>query len=211
VRADIVKRFTDLGDPTLLLLGGLAMFFYLWIDDGRRAVAGAWATSLGLCIALTIASKLLFYLHGWSQHGPLRLYSPSGHVAIATAFYGNCAMLLATGHGKTFSLAVFGGTAVLIAFLAVSRMLLGLHSAPEIAVALAIGLASLSPFHLSLATRPIVLRAGQPIALLVLIGVVRVSNVDGEALVAHLARNIASMGAESPIASAARTLGIADD
>ncbi len=120
-------------------------------------------------------------------------------------------MLLATGHGKTFSLAVFGGTAVLIAFLAVSRMLLGLHSAPEIAVALVIGLVSLSPFHLSLATRPIVVRAGQPIALLVLIGVVRVSNVDGEALVAHLARNIASMGAESPIAGAARTLGIADD
>jgi hypothetical protein len=132
-------------------------------------------------------------------------------VAIATAFYGNCAMLLAMGHGRTFGLAVFGGTAVLIAFLAVSRMLLGLHSVPEIAVALVIGLASLSPFHLSLATRPIVLRAGQPIALLVLIGVVRISNVDGEALVAHLARDIASMGAESPIASAARTLGIADD
>ena len=82
----LVKRFTELGDPTLLLLAALAMFFYLWIDDDRRQTAGPWAQSVGLCIGLIFVSKLVLHVYGRAEPGPSRLFSPSGHVAMATCF-----------------------------------------------------------------------------------------------------------------------------
>ena len=64
----LVKRFTEFGDPTLLLLAALAMFFYLWIDNDRRQMAGAWAQSVGLCIGLIFVSKLVqSCVHGRPQ------------------------------------------------------------------------------------------------------------------------------------------------
>jgi membrane-associated phospholipid phosphatase len=209
MRQDLVKRFTELGDPTFLVLGALAVFFYLWVDDDRRAVARPWTICLGLCIALTVVGKLVLHLHGWKELGPWRFYSPSGHVAIATAFYGSCAMLLRKGRGTAFGVAVLGAVVVLIALLAASRMVLGLHSAPEIAAALAIGLVSLWPFQQALAERPVVIEAGQLIALLLLIGVVRVTHVDGEALVAYVAHTIDSLAAKHAIALSTGTSGSA--
>ena len=55
--AGLLKRLTDLGDPTLLLLGGLGVFFYLWSDDERRALARSWAVAFGLCVFLTIIAS----------------------------------------------------------------------------------------------------------------------------------------------------------
>jgi len=147
----LVKRFTELGDPTLLLLAALAMFFYLWIDDDRRQMAGAWAQSVGLCIGLIFVSKLVLHVYGQAELGPFRLFSPSGHVAIATSFYGNLAILLARGRSRRFGIALFAGAALLIVLLAASRLVLRLHSLPEIAIALTIGLVALRPFYLSLA------------------------------------------------------------
>ena len=54
MRQDLLKRFTDLGDPTLLSFGGLGVFFYLWSDDERRVLARSWALAFGLCVFLTI-------------------------------------------------------------------------------------------------------------------------------------------------------------
>ena len=47
MRQNLLVKFTDLGDPTLLLLGGLGLFFYLWTDDERRVLARSWAVALG--------------------------------------------------------------------------------------------------------------------------------------------------------------------
>jgi len=204
----LVKRFTELGDPTLLLLAALAMFFYLWIDNDRRQMAGAWAQSVGFCIGLIFVSKLVLHVYGRAELGPFRLFSPSGHVAMATTFYGNLAILLATGRSRSSGIALFAGAALLVVLLAASRMVLRLHSLPEIAFALTIGLAALGPFYLALARHPIIIRAGQPIALLVLLAVVRASHIDGEALVAHLARNVSATTDRSIATTPARTLGM---
>ena len=67
------------------------------IDNDRRQMAGAWAQSVGLCIGLIFVSKLVLHVYGRAELGPFRLFSPSGHVAIATSFYGNLAILLARG------------------------------------------------------------------------------------------------------------------
>lgn len=199
-----VKRFTELGDPVLLLLASLAMFFYLWIDDDRRPMAAPWARSVGLCIGLVFCSKLLLHLFGWIELSPFRLFSPSGHVAVATTFYGNVAILLARGRGRGVGIVLLAGASLLIALLAASRMVLRLHSLPEIAIALAIGLAALGPFRLALARYPIIISAGQPIALLSLLAVMRVSHIDGEALIAYFARTVTSMTDRSLVTTAGR-------
>jgi membrane-associated phospholipid phosphatase len=188
----LVKRFTVLGDPMLLLLAALGMFFYLWIDDARRNMARSWAQSIGLCIGLVLVSKLFLHVSGRPELGPFRLFSPSGHVAIATTFYGNIAILLARGRGRSVRNALLTGAVLLIALLAASRMVLQLHSLLEIAFALAIGLGALGPFYFTLAGHPGTITAGQPIALLVLLAVARFSHIDGEALVARLAGNAAT-------------------
>jgi len=209
MRQDLLKRLTDLGDPTLLLLGGLGIFFYLWSDDERRALARSWAVAFGLCVLLTIISKLAFYLIGERQANSFALRSPSGHVAIATGFYGCCALMLAAGRGQAEGMLICVGTVTLVGMLAVSRIMLGLHTVPEIAVGLAIGAFSLVVFGLHLSReQPIMLNAGHVIALLLLIGVAHSSHVDGETLIRHLVRKIDFVRGEEANDVTKRTSGL---
>lgn len=191
MQQDSLKKFTELGDPTLLLLGGLGVFFYLWSVDERRSLARGWAVAFGLCVLLTVMSKFAFYFVGSNQPNSFRLHSPSGHVAIGTGFYGCCALMLAAGRGQTARVLIWSGTAMLLGMLAASRIMLGLHTVPEIAIAFAIGAFSLALFGIYLSDRqPIMLNAGQMIALLLLIDVAHYSHVDGEPLIRRLAEKI---------------------
>jgi PAP2 superfamily len=194
----LLRKLGELGDPTLLLLGGFAVFFYLWSDDDRRQAASAWGLTIALCATLTIASKFALYIVGWSHVPALRLQSPSGHVAVATAFYGGCAMLLATGRPGPFRFAVWLVASLLVAMLAASRVMLGLHSVPEIVIGLSIGIACLLVLAKRLARQPAAHNAGQLIALVLLVIVVRVTHVDGEGLVAHMAQQVRSVMNEAP-------------
>lgn len=81
------------------------MFFYLWSDDERRVLARSWVVAFGLCVFLTITSKIAFYLFGWNEADSFRMHSPSGHVAIGTGFYGCCAMMLVAGRSQVARLA----------------------------------------------------------------------------------------------------------
>src|SRR5260370_15404443 len=208
---DLLKRLTALGDPTLLLLGGLAVFFYLWSDDQRRALARSWAGAFGLCVVLTIASKFAFLLIGGSQGNSFVLRSPSGHVAIAAGFYGCCALMLAAGRSQAEGMLICVGTVMLVGMLAASRIMLGLHTAPEIAVGFAIGAFSLVVFGMHLSNeQPIMVNAGQVIALLLLIGVAHsLRVVDGETLIRHLVRKIEFVRGEEANGVTKRTSGLA--
>src|SRR3546814_9264848 len=102
--------------------------------------------SSDLCVMLTVAGKLVFHLVRWHEETSLRLLSPSGHVAIGTAFYGCCAIMLAGRSGRAVRRSVAAGTAVLLGMLAGSRVIPGLHSVPEIVVPFAIGGVSILSF-----------------------------------------------------------------
>ena len=208
MRQDLLKRFTDLADPTLLLLGGLGVFFYLWSDDERRVLARSWALAFGLCVFLTITSKFASILIGGTQARPFGLRSPSGHVAIATGFYGCCALMLATGRSQAARVLICVGTVMLVGMLAASRIMLGLHTVPEIVVAFVIGAFCLAVFgvHLS-GGQPIMLNAGQVIALLLLIGVAHSSHVDGESLIRRLVQKIDLLRDEEANGVTERTSG----
>jgi membrane-associated phospholipid phosphatase len=210
MRQDLLKRFTDLGDPTLLLLGGLGVFFYLWSDDERRVMARSWALAFGLCVFLTIASKVAFLLIGGTQPRSFGLRSPSGHVAIGTGFYGCCALMLAAGRSQAARVLICVGTVVLVGMLAASRIMLGLHTVPEIVLAFAIGAFCIVVFGIHLSgEQPIMLNAGQVLALLLLIGVAHSSRVDGETLIWHLVRKIEFVRSEEANSVTKRTSGLA--
>jgi len=206
MRQELLKRFTELGDPTLLLLGGLGVFFYLWSADERRSLSRGWAVAFGLCVFLTVMSKFAFYFVGRNQQNSFRLHSPSGHVAIGTGFYGCCGMMLAAGRSQTARVLICVGTAMLLAMLAASRIMLGLHTVPEIAVAFAIGAFSLVIFGIYLSDgQPILLNAGQVIALLLLIEVAHYSHVDGEPLIRRLVQRIDHLRVEETSGIVERT------
>lgn len=112
---------TDLGDPTLLMLGGLGLFLHLWSNEKQRALAGSWTMAFGLCLLLTVTSKLASHLIAGSQQTSLALRSPSGHAVIATGFYGRCALMLATGRSQAVRALLCVGTATLVGMLAASR------------------------------------------------------------------------------------------
>jgi membrane-associated phospholipid phosphatase len=155
-------------------------------------LARSWAVAFGLCVLLTIVGKFVFHLVRWNEENSLRLLSPSGHVAVGTCFYGCCAIMLTARRSRAVRVLVWVGTSLLLGMLAASRLMLGLHSVPEIMVAFAIGGASLVVFTLhSGNTRPIPLNAGQVISLLFLIFVTYyMPPIDGEALIAHVIQMI---------------------
>jgi hypothetical protein len=187
----LLKKFTSLGDPTLLLCASLAVFLYLWSADERRAMTRAWAIALSLSVLLVVTSKLLCYLLSGYQSGALRIRSPSGHVAIATTFYGCIAIMLAVKRSLSMQLLMAIGTATLLVLLAASRMMLELHTLPEILIAFAIGAFCMLVFRVELGGRQFVmLNAGQVIALLLLVDVTHYARVDGEALIERVVEMI---------------------
>lgn len=189
---DLLIKLTDLGDPMMLLLGGLGVFFYLNSADERRILARSWIVAFGLCVLLTIVGKFMLHLVRWNEATSLRLLSPSGHVAIGTGFYGCCAIMLVVGRSRIVHVLVYVGTALLLGLLAASRVMLGLHSVPEIVIAFAIGGASLVAFTLHPGNRPpILLNAGHMISLILLIFVAYyMPHFEGEALITYVVQKI---------------------
>ena len=189
---DFLGRFTKLGDPLLLLLGSLGVFFYLWIADERRDLARSLASALALCVLLTVAGKVVLHLVRWNDGNSLRLLSPSGHVAIGTGFYGCCAIMLTARSNRAVRVVVCTGTALFLGVLASSRFMLGLHSVPEIMVAFAIGGASLVVFTMeSMPYWRIPLNPRHVVSLVILIFVAySMHRVDGESLIIRVVQTI---------------------
>jgi membrane-associated phospholipid phosphatase len=137
----MLSLITDLGDSALLLPASLIVLVYLWSAGYRRA-ALAWAAGLAGCVALTAVFKVAFLACG-AEAPTLEIRSPSGHTAMSTAFYGGCAVLLAAGRPIASRAVAWIVAAVLISAIAVSRVLLHAHTAPEVAAGLLIGSSSL--------------------------------------------------------------------
>src|SRR5690606_27450526 len=165
-------RLTHLGDPLLLLFCGLGVFLHLWGADERRALARSWALAFGVCLLLTVAGKFVLHLLRWNEGSALRLLSPSGHVAIGTGFYGLSAMMIAPQLGRIARALLWTGIVLLLTLIAISRLVLDLHSVPEIILAFAIGGASLAVFVVHARNvRSVRLGTGQLVALVLLIAV----------------------------------------
>ncbi len=186
-----LKTFTALGDPALLLISAFAVLVYLWVNGDAHSLMRSWAFLAAMCVTLTVAGKIALYLLDWQALGPWRMHSPSGHVAMSTAVYGGCATLLAAGRSYLKRLLVWAAAAALVTALALSRLMLELHSVAELAAGLLIGLVCLGVFWRSVApVRKTAVKARQLIALLLLVDIARFAHIDGERVVARLSQEV---------------------
>jgi membrane-associated phospholipid phosphatase len=139
---------TDFGDSAVTLpLGALTLIFLL--ASGWRRAAFAFLLAIG-CAGLAIGLlKLLLVSCGKPLVGAA-LTDPSGHVAMSASTYGSLA--LAVGRSLPVRLRPWLGAAaaLLVAGIALSRILLLAHSPAEVAVGLAVGLLSILVFRAAL-------------------------------------------------------------
>jgi membrane-associated phospholipid phosphatase len=131
---------TDFGDAAVLI--PLAAAMLVWLLFGASRAAAWWVVSLGFCLGLTALLKVYFFACPPAPD----LRSPSGHTAFSILVYGAIALVTAVqGEGCRRGLAIAAGAGLVIAISA-SRLLLGVHSLPEIGFGLVIGTLSLSVF-----------------------------------------------------------------
>lgn len=137
----MITTITDLGDPALLLPSCAILFLALFVT-GQRAAARSWALSIALCVAVVIVMKIGF--EAWGGRVPaLHIRSPSGHIALSITFYGGAAILFANRRPLAVRLAAGLFAAIVIAAIAITRLLLRLHTPQEVAIAFVIGGGSL--------------------------------------------------------------------
>jgi membrane-associated phospholipid phosphatase len=142
---DAMYAITDFGDSALLLPGSALVFLALWLLRARRR-AFAWAIAIGFCCGAMIVLKVGLQPCGRALLGS-DLANPSGHAAFAGAFYGSLA-LLALDHLKEAParIGVLLLAALWVGAIAVSRVVIGAHTPPEVAVGLVVGLLSIGLF-----------------------------------------------------------------
>jgi membrane-associated phospholipid phosphatase len=132
--------FTDFGDAAVLIPLSIAMLLWLLFYNSR-AMAW-WVIAVGFCVGMTAILKIFFY--GCPPASDMR--SPSGHTAFSLLVYGAIAFVAAVPGGGFRRLLVIGIGAGLIVTIAVSRLLLDVHTLPEVGLGLVIGSASLVVF-----------------------------------------------------------------
>jgi membrane-associated phospholipid phosphatase len=125
---------TDFADQAVILPLVLAIGIGLLLQGwGRGAIA--WAFAVVATFAAMLALKLLCMACA-SSFGTSDLHTPSGHVAAATVVTGGLAALLLRRHATVLPLAALAALVV-----GVSRLALGAHSLPEVALGAVVGLA----------------------------------------------------------------------
>lgn len=127
-----MRYLTDFADQAFILPLVLAVAVALAVQGWRRG-AVVWLAVVGATFLATLLSKLMF-LSCSPVFGPLDVHSPSGHVAAATVVAGGLAVMLTRRRDSILPVAFLA--AVIIG---VSRLVLGMHSLPEVCIGAAIG------------------------------------------------------------------------
>lgn len=128
---------TRLGEAQLMLPSALALVGWLaWRGERRSALL--WAAMLGLAVGLTTASKIAFI--GWGLGIPsLNFTGISGHAMHAAAVFPLLLRCAVASNGRAVQhIAVALGYAIAL-LVAISRVAVGAHSAPEVVAGFAVG------------------------------------------------------------------------
>jgi len=136
---------TNLGDLIVLLPASVGLVVFL-ARFGARQEAVAFVAAAAVCVAAAFIAKLALAACG-QGHSIFDVESPSGHAAFAATFYGCLASIFAAGRAIAARIALYGAATVLILMIAMSRVALEAHTAPEVVVGLLIGAGSLGLFQ----------------------------------------------------------------
>jgi membrane-associated phospholipid phosphatase len=128
-----VRYLTDFADQAVIIPVVLAVAVTLAIQGWRRG-AFVWLLVVAGTFFTTLAAKLMF-LACSPLFGPVDVHSPSGHVAASTVVAGGLAAMLTGRRASILPAAVLAAIVI-----GLSRLVLGMHSLPEVIVGAAIGL-----------------------------------------------------------------------
>jgi membrane-associated phospholipid phosphatase len=140
-----ITFISDLGDSAILLPLSLLLVAALWrYQSWSAALAFLWAA--GFCAAVMFVLKVSFLTCGGTwQAGIL---SPSGHTSMSTTVYGAFAIVSARQAPDWRRLLIFAAGGLVIISIAISRIVLGMHSPPEVVLGLLVGMVALVIFAL---------------------------------------------------------------
>lgn len=166
----LLRIVAALGDAGFVLpaSGGLAAAF--WAAGDRRA-AVAFLGAIALCGVMATVAKIFSM-----AFGPPALHSPSGHAALAVAFFlplSAIFMRVRERRAGIFAAALCLAAAVLVAIVRVAQ---GAHTEPEAFAGFFIGLAS---FGLFLAAAPAQVSIGAPAIIVFFIAAVAIQSQIG--------------------------------
>jgi membrane-associated phospholipid phosphatase len=179
-RAIPMRFLTDFADQAVMLPVVLAIAVVLTLQGWRRG-ALVWLGVVGATFLTMLALKLVF-LACPPVFGPTDIHSPSGHVAAATVVAGGLAALLSRRRTSILPVAVLAAVVI-----GISRLVLGFHSLPEVAVGAMVGLAGASAL-LALAGPPPTLQPGRLFAVVVIVAVLfHGLHLPAEAAIRHTA------------------------
>ena len=134
---------SDFGDTAVTLPLAAILALYLWRAQSAAPSASA-LRSLALCLWAIALLKMTFI--ACRPHWANGLVSPSGHAAVSLTVYGMAATVLAASASGWWRLSLIAVAAALITAIAISRVLLDVHTAAEVLVGLLVGGAALGVF-----------------------------------------------------------------
>jgi membrane-associated phospholipid phosphatase len=127
---------TDVGDSGLLLPIALVGVGTLWFFHSHRL---AWLLLRSVLLAGVLITALKVLFLSCAAHWAPGLSSPSGHACLSAVVYGTLATLIASGRPVLARAAIYLFTAAFVGAIAVSRVVLGVHTWLEVLVGLSVG------------------------------------------------------------------------
>jgi len=193
---------TDAGDSGVLLPLAMISAGLLWLLHSGRA---AWLLLRSVLLAAVLISLLKVLFLSCASHWQPELISPSGHACLSAAVFGSLGIVAAAGRPAVARAGIAIFVALLVGIIAVSRVLIGVHTWTEVLVGLAVGVCAQTLFAWSY------LRTSPPRVDLKTFGVTLVATLllafgvrlPGESLLRHVARHI---GENCEFASAERPI-----
>jgi membrane-associated phospholipid phosphatase len=182
------KTITGLGDSAFLIPASALLIAYCLYRRSSRA-ALIWISTLALCAGLTIALKIGFRACG-GEIPAFHIRSPSGHTSLSTTFYGCFALMIAVREERWAQLSILLTSTLLVAAIAVSRVVLEAHTVGEVIAGLFIGLCCVGWFAFRYLPSPPTMISWQlvAVALIVLALLTHGWHIDIEAMIGHIVR-----------------------
>jgi membrane-associated phospholipid phosphatase len=132
---------TQFGDLAVMIPLVVTMLGWLLFMRAARGAAW-WVIAVLGCMGLTALAKISAYACPPAPD----LHSPSGHTSLSTLVYGAMVLIAATeSRGRERAIEITVGVCFILG-IAVSRVVLGMHSVREVAIGLAIGATALAVF-----------------------------------------------------------------
>jgi membrane-associated phospholipid phosphatase len=143
---------TDFGDTAVTLPLAAATITFLFFSGWPRAALNFALALAGCGIAIGLAKLALESCGHPLLHTDIT--NPSGHAAISATVYGCLAVLFGSNLPAGCRWLPVAGGFIVVSGIALSRVVLDLHSPPEVAIGLSIGVAAAAMFFRTLPAQP---------------------------------------------------------